>query len=59
MSENKLGVCPVCGVKILRGDLVIFSYGAKGNRIKLWERVCQYATKPGCINPHPNSDNNS
>ncbi len=53
MSESNVKVCPVCSVKIIPmigGDRVIFSSGPPGTRVILWQRVCQYANKPGCIN---------
>lgn len=50
MPENRMGVCPVCGVTIVAGDRVLFSSGSPGTRARLWARVCQYATKAGCIN---------
>lgn len=53
MAEAGVQVCPVCGVKILKiigGDRVLFSTGAPGTREVLWQKVCQYTDKPGCIN---------
>ncbi|WP_224410425.1 hypothetical protein [Oscillatoria salina] len=50
MSKNKIGICPACGVKIVAGDKVLFSFGPPGTRSRLWARVCQFAKKPGCIN---------
>lgn len=50
MNNNKIGVCPACGVKIVAGDKVLFSFGAPSTRARLWARVCQYAKKTGCIN---------
>jgi hypothetical protein len=53
MSETEAKVCPVCGVKILPiigGDRVLFSSGPPGTRETLWNKVCQYAQKPACIN---------
>jgi len=44
--------CPVCGVSIL-GDEVQFSSGAPGTRARLYARVCQYTSKPECINRNP------
>jgi len=55
MSQPKTQICPVCGVKIMTGvvggDRVIFAAGPPGTRARLWARVCQYVSKPGCINP--------
>ncbi len=54
MDGTNPQTCPVCGVKILvgvvGGDRVIFSAGPSGNRARLYDRVCRYVTKPGCIN---------
>lgn len=53
MPELQPQVCPVCNVKILKlvgGDRVLFSAGPPGTREVLWQRVCQYTQKPGCIN---------
>ena len=50
MSNHSSQTCPVCGVKIVGGDKVIFSSGPMGTRARLWARVCNYAKKPGCIN---------
>ena len=50
MSENQQEICPVCQVKIVDGDQVLFSSGPPGTRAKLWARVCQYVQKQGCIN---------
>lgn len=60
MAEISPQVCPICGVKILKmigGDRVEFSAGPPGTRAILWKRVCQYAQKPGCINPEGGSAN--
>ncbi|WP_293090315.1 hypothetical protein [Okeania sp. SIO3B5] len=43
MSENQQEICPVCLVKIVGGDRVLFSSGPPGTKAKLWARVCQYA----------------
>lgn len=54
MPEAGPQICSVCGVKILKlvgGDRVLFAVGPPGTRALLWKRVCQYAQKPGCINP--------
>ncbi|MCU0526539.1 MAG: hypothetical protein MUF72_17130 [Elainella sp. Prado103] len=54
MTGSQPQVCPVCGVKILKmigGDRVLFAAGPPGTRAVLWQRVCQYAQKAGCINP--------
>lgn len=54
MSDTEPKVCPVCQVKIIKmigGDRVLFSAGPPGNRTILWQRVCRYAQKAGCINP--------
>ncbi|MEB3292039.1 MAG: hypothetical protein VKJ24_02650 [Synechococcales bacterium] len=53
MSTEKLQVCSVCGVKILKiigGDRVIFATGAHSTRDVLYQRVCQHTEKNGCIN---------
>jgi hypothetical protein len=53
MSEDNIQVCPACGVKIqtlLGGDRVLFAFGPPGTRELLWQRVCQHAKQPGCIN---------
>ncbi len=50
MSNPNSQTCPVCGVKIVGGDKVIFSCGPVGNRARLWARVCNYTKTPGCIN---------
>ncbi|MDY7004770.1 MAG: hypothetical protein SWX82_12645 [Cyanobacteriota bacterium] len=50
MSENQQEICPVCLVKIVDRDRVLFSSGPPGTKAKLWARVCQYAQKQGCIN---------
>lgn len=50
MSEAKVQVCSVCGVRIGARDQVLFSNGIVGSRGRLWARVCQYVKKPGCIN---------
>lgn len=45
--------CEACGVKIESnpaGDIVHFSYGKPGTRSRLFQRVCRYARRPGCIN---------
>ncbi|MFZ4665285.1 MAG: hypothetical protein ACOYME_02535 [Prochlorotrichaceae cyanobacterium] len=45
--------CPVCGVTILPaigGDRVLFAVGAPGTRAILWQKVCRFTEKPGCIN---------
>jgi len=39
MSENQQEICPVCQVKIVDGDKVLFSSGPLGTRAKLWARV--------------------
>lgn len=58
MSENQPEICPVCQVKIVDGDQVIFSSGPPGTRAKLWARVCQYVHKHDCINQNPDSVGN-
>ncbi len=50
MSNTNVQTCPVCGVKIQGGDKVIFASGSAGTRARLWARVCNYVSKPGCIN---------
>ena len=53
MAESGMQVCPVCGVKILKlvgGDRVLFSVGPPGTRTGLWQKVCQFSQKAGCIN---------
>ncbi len=53
MAQLQPQVCPICSVKILKlvgGDRVLFSAGPPGTREILWQRVCQYTQKPGCIN---------
>ncbi|MDJ0597252.1 MAG: hypothetical protein QNJ37_00175 [Crocosphaera sp.] len=50
MPNSNSETCPVCGVKIVGGDKVIFSSGPVGTRARLWARVCNYAKRPGCIN---------
>ncbi|MGK7919485.1 MAG: hypothetical protein AB4080_05700 [Trichodesmium sp.] len=55
MSENQHEICPVCQVKIVAGDQVLFSSGPPGTRAKLWARVCQYVKKQGCINQDPDA----
>jgi hypothetical protein len=53
MSESGIQVCPVCSVKILKiigGDRVLFAAGQPGTREVLWQKVCQYTDKPGCVN---------
>jgi len=47
---SQIETCPVCGVKIVGGDKVLFSSGSPGNRARLFARVCNYVQKPGCIN---------
>lgn len=49
---SNIEVCPVCGVKIVAGNRVLFSAGPPGDRAKLWSRVCKYVKdkKKGCIN---------
>jgi hypothetical protein len=42
--------CPVCGVSIVGGKVVLFSSGGAGTLARLQARVCQFAKKPGCIN---------
>ncbi|MEC4805288.1 MAG: hypothetical protein SAJ12_01505 [Jaaginema sp. PMC 1079.18] len=49
MASVQSETCPVCGVKI-QGDLVNFSFGPPGTRSRLWQRVCKFVQKPGCIN---------
>jgi hypothetical protein len=49
MSPVNPEICPVCGVEIA-GDRVNFSFGPPGTRSRLWQRVCQFAQKPNCIN---------
>ncbi|MEL6138876.1 MAG: hypothetical protein AAFR42_15885 [Cyanobacteria bacterium J06628_6] len=51
-SSTDSQTCPVCGVTIT-GDEVQFSTGAPGTRARLYARVCQYTSKPGCINQDP------
>jgi hypothetical protein len=54
MVEQSPKTCPVCGVKIVSmigGDRVLFSVGPPGTRATLWQRVCRYTQKAGCINP--------
>ncbi|WP_293065566.1 MULTISPECIES: hypothetical protein [unclassified Moorena] len=57
MSEQNAQVCPICGVRIIPGgqveDRVIFKVGPVGTRAILYQRVCQYVQKPGCINKNP------
>lgn len=58
MAQLQPQVCPVCSVKILKlvgGDRVLFSAGPPGTREILWQRVCQYTQKPGCINQNKGS----
>ncbi|MDA0269270.1 MAG: hypothetical protein O3A14_20520 [Cyanobacteria bacterium] len=50
MSSNGIQVCPVCRVSVTATGLVIFSAGKPGTRARLYERVCQYTQRPGCIN---------
>ncbi|MFM7221239.1 MAG: hypothetical protein ACKO21_13715 [Nodosilinea sp.] len=54
MNTGNLQTCPICGVKILvgivGGDRVLFSAGPPGNRARLYDRVCRYVDRPGCIN---------
>jgi hypothetical protein len=53
MSSQSPQVCPVCGVRIISligGDRVLFTVGAPGTRESLWQKVCQYTDKAGCIN---------
>ena len=50
MPDSNSKTCPVCSVKIIGDDKVIFSSGPVGTRARLWARVCSYANKPGCIN---------
>ena len=50
MSNSNSETCPVCGVKIVGGDKVIFSSGSVATRARLWARVCHYAKKAGCLN---------
>ena len=52
MSSENIEVCPVCQVQIKNDREVIFSSGQKGDRTRLWARVCQYVAdkKEGCIN---------
>lgn len=59
MPEVGPQVCPICGVKILKlvgGDRVLFAVGPPGTRALLWQRVCQHAQKPGCINLESSSE---
>jgi hypothetical protein len=59
MSDPKEKVCEVCQVKIvgvLGGDRVNFAFGPAGTRTILWQRVCQYVQRPGCINTNPSTD---
>jgi hypothetical protein len=59
MAHESEQVCSVCSVTIkaaLGGDLVVFSTGPVGSRNTLWARVCQYTSKPGCINRSPKTD---
>lgn len=42
--------CPVCQVKIGPRGTVYFSHGKPGTKARLYARVCQYASIPGCIN---------
>ena len=58
MSESQPEICPVCQVKIVGGDKVLFSSGPPGTRAKLWARVCQYVQKQGCINQEPDAVGN-
>lgn len=50
----EIQTCPICSVKIVPGgvigDRVLFSFGPPATREILWNRVCQYNQKPGCIN---------
>ncbi len=50
MPESLMQTCPVCKVKILPGDKVLFSVGPPGTRSKLWARVCQFTNNRACIN---------
>lgn len=53
MAEGGIQVCPVCNVKILKiigGDRVLFAAGPPGTREILWQKVCRYTEKPGCVN---------
>ncbi|HEY9752612.1 MAG TPA: hypothetical protein V6C46_06660 [Coleofasciculaceae cyanobacterium] len=53
MSEANPQICPICQVKIIKlvgGDRVLFSAGPPGTREILWQKVCQYTQRPGCIN---------
>lgn len=53
MAEANSKVCPVCSVRIIKvigGDRVLFAMGPPGTRETLWQKVCQYTNKPGCIN---------
>ncbi|MGQ9869457.1 hypothetical protein [Leptodesmis sp.] len=53
MSDLNMQVYLLCSVKIIKaigGDRVVFSAGPPGTRKILWQKVCQYVQKPGCIN---------
>lgn len=53
MADQPMQTCPVCKVKIIKlvgGDRVLFSVGPPGTRLTLWNKVCQYAQNPACIN---------
>jgi hypothetical protein len=60
MANSQVQTCPVCGVQIVvgmvGGDRVLFSTGPAGDRGKLYERVCRYVDKSGCINKNAASN---
>ncbi len=49
-NPKNLQICPVCGVSITEDGQVNFKSGSPGTRARLYARVCQYASQPGCIN---------
>lgn len=56
MPESPVQECPVCKVKIIKmvgGDRVLFSVGAPGTRLSLWQKVCKHVQNPACINADP------
>ncbi|MEO1591760.1 MAG: hypothetical protein AAFU71_10760 [Cyanobacteria bacterium J06632_22] len=53
-TANNAQTCPVCGVSII-DDEVQFSSGTPGTRARLYARVCQYTSRPECINRDPNA----
>ncbi|MGG6296043.1 hypothetical protein ACQ4M4_16770 [Leptolyngbya sp. AN02str] len=59
MTNSGMQTCPLCKVKIIAGgvlgDRVIFSMGPPGTRTSLWNKVCKFTERPGCINRDPSA----